>query len=196
MQRHSWLFLLAVNAGKPRPGRSRCRRRKCRKPAVPPELVAGELSDVVSIYGRTRQPTPSSHTVVAGTSDTGATKPAPRRGGTAVPRVGAGGQTRVLGSGLSSSIQRDHRHPKGHVVGGDHGNPCSSFRTIRCCRQRLAQADQIDTGAAQGHVASPPARVRLRQRRAAGADPGARVGSPLGFGGTGTQGIVSALNRD
>jgi serine protease Do len=199
MQRSTaWLFLLAVTLASPGPD-ARAAEGGNAGAGSAPELVAGELSAVVSISGL-RQPRPAATTVVAGTSATGATETT----ASAITTPGGNGSaarsepraTRVLGSGFiidSSGIIVTNRH----VVEGTTDILVTLQDNTLLRATLLAQADQIDMALLKVTSASPLPSVRFGDSDALRvADRVLAIGSPLGFGGTVTQGIVSALNRD
>ncbi len=167
------------------------------------EVVAQELSAVVSISGL-RQPRPieSAAAASATTAKTAAGTISPDGGITngessqGAPRSPARRASRVLGSGFiidSSGIVVTNRH----VVEGMTDILVTLQDNTLLRATLLAQADQIDVALLK-IVSAPPLRsvrfgdsdaLRVAQRVVA-------IGNPLGFGGTVTQGIVSALNRD
>jgi serine protease Do len=162
-----------------------------------PELVAGELSAVVSISGL-RQPPATATTAVAGmpaTGTTGTTTSA-TPGGIGAVRSSEPRATRVLGSGFiidSSGIIVTNRH----VVEGTTDILVTLQDNTLLRATLLAQSDQIDMALLKVASASPLPSVRFGDSDALRvADRVLAIGSPLGLGGTVTQGIVSALNRD
>jgi serine protease Do len=164
------------------------------------ELVAQELSAVVSISGL-RQPRPAAATAVAGTSATGApgttaSSMATAAGTDAAARSSRPRASRVLGSGFiidSSGIIVTNRH----VVDGTTDILVTLQDNTLLRATLLAEADQIDMALLKVTSASPLPSVRFGDSDALRvADRVLAIGSPLGFGGTVTQGIVSALNRD
>jgi serine protease Do len=195
MQRSTaWVFLLAVSLASVSP------HTRAAEAGSAPELVAQELSAVVSISGL-RQPRPTATAAVAGTSATGAT-------GTSASVVTTPGgigaaarsselrATRVLGSGFiidSSGIIVTNRH----VVEGTTDILVTLQDNTLLRATLLAQADQIDMALLKVTSVSALPSVRFGDSDALRvADRVLAIGSPLGFGGTVTQGIVSALNRD
>jgi serine protease Do len=195
MQRPSaWLFLLAVTLT------SASLHARAAEGGSAPELVARELSAVVNISGL-RQPRVTATTAVIGTSATGETgttasaTATPGATGTATrstePRA-----TRVFGSGFiidSTGIIVTNRH----VVEGTTDILVTLQDNTLLRATLLAQADQIDMALLKVTSNSPLPNVRLGDSDALRvADRVLAIGSPLGFGGTVTQGIVSALNRD
>jgi serine protease Do len=195
MQRSTaWVFLLAVSLV------SLSLHARSVEGGSAPELVARELSAVVSISGL-RQPRPTDTTTVAGTSTTGATgtnaSVVTTPGGIgAAARSSEPRATRVLGSGFiidSSGIIVTNRH----VVEGTTDILVTLQDNTLLRATLLAQADQIDMALLKVTSASPLPSVRFGDSDALRvADRVLAIGSPLGFGGTVTQGIVSALNRD
>jgi serine protease Do len=165
-----------------------------------PDLVTGELAAVVSISGL-RQPRATA-TAVAGVSATGVTGTTasaistPTGAGAAGTRSSAPRATRVSGSGFiidSSGIIVTNRH----VVEGTTDLLVTLQDNTLLRATLLAQADQIDMALLKVTSNSPLPSVRLGDSDALRvADRVLAIGSPLGFGGTVTEGIVSALNRD
>jgi serine protease Do len=104
--------------------------------------------------------------------------------------------TRVLGSGFiidPSGIIVTNRH----VVEGMTDIVVTLQDNTLLRATLIAQADQIDIALLKVTPAFPLASVRLGDSdRVLVADQVLAIGSPLGFGGSVTQGIVSALNRD
>jgi serine protease Do len=195
MQRSTaWLFLLSVSLA------SLSLHTGAAKGGSAPELVAQELSAVVSISGL-RQPRPTATTAVADTSAMGATGTSasvittPGESG-AVARSSEQRATRVLGSGFiidASGIIVTNRH----VVEGTTDILVTLQDNTLLRATLLAQADQIDMALLKVTSVSPLPSVRFGDSDALRvADRVLAIGSPLGFGGTVTQGIVSALNRD
>jgi serine protease Do len=165
-----------------------------------PELVAQELSAVVSISGL-RQPHRTATTPVADASATGVTGTSASAittpggiGAAALPSQPRA--TRVLGSGFiidSSGIIVTNRH----VVEGTKDILVTLQDNTLLRATLLAQADQMDMALLKVTSVSPLPSVRFGDSDALRvADRVLAIGSPLGFGGTVTQGIVSALNRD
>ena len=165
-----------------------------------PDLVAGELAAVVSISGL-RQPRATASTTVADTPATGATGTTT----TAITEPGGTGAaahsprprgTRVLGSGFiidPSGIIVTNRH----VVEGTTDMVITLQDNTLLRATLLAQSDQIDMALLKVTSVSPLPSVHFGDSDAVRvADRVLAIGSPLGFGGTVTQGIVSALNRD
>jgi serine protease Do len=195
MQRSTaWLFLLAVTLA------SVSLHARAAEGGSASELVARELSAVVSISGL-RQPRATATAAVAGTSATGPTGTT----GSAITTSGGIGAaarssepraSRVLGSGFiidSSGIIVTNRH----VVEGTTDILVTLQDNTLLRARLLAQADQIDMALLKVTSASPLPSVRFGDSDALRvADRVLAIGSPLGFGGTVTQGIVSALNRD
>jgi serine protease Do len=189
-----WLFVLAATLASPSLHASAA------EGGSTAELVAGELSAVVSISGL-RQSRATATTALAGTPATGATGTT-ASAITAPAEIGAAARspepraTRVLGSGFiidSSGIIVTNRH----VVEGTTDILVTLQDNTLLRATLLAQADQIDMALLKVASASPLPSARFGDSDAVrAADRVLAIGSPLGFGGTVTQGIVSALNRD
>jgi serine protease Do len=163
-----------------------------------PERVARELSAVVNISGLRPSRTVTSATV-AGTSGAGVTGTSmPLGNGAAEPPVvpRAPRAARVLGSGFiidPSGIIVTNRH----VVEGTTDILVTLQDNTLLRATLLAKADQIDVALLKVTSASPLPSVRFGDSDALlVAEQVLAIGSPLGFGGSVTQGIVSALNRD
>ena len=195
MQRSTlWLVLLAVTLVRP------SLHVRAADGADAPDLVAGELAAVVSISGL-RQPRATADTTVADTPPTGATGTTTSAimepGGTGAaahsPRPRG---TRVLGSGFiidPSGIIVTNRH----VVEGTSDIVITLQDNTLLRATLLAQSDQIDMALLKVTSVSPLPSVHFGDSDGVRvADRVLAIGSPLGFGGTVTQGIVSALNRD
>jgi serine protease Do len=189
-----WLFVLAATLASP------SLHAGAAEGGSTAELVAGELSSVVSISGL-RQSRATATTALAGTPATGATGTT-ASAITAPAEIGAAAHspepraTRVLGSGFiidSSGIIVTNRH----VVEGTTDILVTLQDNTLLRATVLAQADQIDMALLKVASASPLPSARFGDSDAVrAADRVLAIGSPLGFGGTVTQGIVSALNRD
>jgi serine protease Do len=195
MQRSTlWLVLLAVTLVNP------SLHVRAAEGADAPDLVAGELAAVVSISGL-RQPRATASTTVAdtpatdatGTTTTAITEPGGTGAATHSPRPRG---TRVLGSGFiidPSGIIVTNRH----VVEGTTDIVITLQDNTLLRATLLAQSDQIDMALLKVTSVSPLPSVHFGDSDAVRvADRVLAIGSPLGFGGTVTQGIVSALNRD
>ena len=168
-----------------------------------PEVVAQELSAVVSISGL-RPPRPATGTTVAATSATGTSATSVTAAGTSAKNgatersaaVSAPRSTRVLGSGFiidPSGIIVTNRH----VVEGLTDILVTLEDNTLLRATLLAQADQIDIALLKVDADSPLPSVRFGDSDTLRvADEVLAIGNPLGFGGSVTQGIVSALNRD
>jgi serine protease Do len=163
-----------------------------------PDRVARELAAVVNISSL-RPSRPAIGPMVAGTSanaaspaaSTNATGAADSSASPSLPRT-----SRVVGSGFiidPSGIIVTNRH----VVEGT-TDILVTLQNNRLLRATLlAMADQIDVALLKVTPDSPLPTVRFGDSDALQiADPVLAIGSPLGFGGSVTQGIVSALNRD
>jgi serine protease Do len=168
-----------------------------------PELVARDLSVVVSISGL-RRSRPAVGTAVTNTPATGATVAGMSATNTP-PGNGTGERsaearspraTRVLGSGFiidSSGIIVTNRH----VIEGMTDILVTLQDNTLLRATVLAEADQIDLALLKVTPDSPLPSVRFGDSDALRvADRVLAIGNPLGFGGSVTQGIVSALNRD
>jgi serine protease Do len=189
----AWLLLLALTLA------SLSLHARAGEGGSAPELVAGELSAVVSISGL-RQPPATATTAVAGTPATGTTGTTASAittpGGISAVRSSEPRATRVLGSGFiidASGIIVTNRH----VVEGTTDILVTLQDNTLLRATLLAQSDQIDMALLKVASASPLPSVRFGDSDALRvADRVLAIGSPLGLGGTVTQGIVSALNRD
>jgi serine protease Do len=163
-----------------------------------PELVARELSAVVNISSLrpSRAPTgmivantSSANAIATGTAPgNGAPEPSNRP---RLPRA-----ARVLGSGFiidPSGIIVTNRH----VIEGTTDILVTLQDNTLLRAKLLAKADQIDVALLKVTPDTPLPTVRFGDSDALRvADPVLAIGSPLGFGGSVTRGIVSALNRD
>jgi serine protease Do len=168
-----------------------------------PETVAHELSAVVSISGL-RPPRPATGTTVATTSATGPSATSMTAAGTPAKNgptersaaVSAPRSTRVLGSGFiidPSGIIVTNRH----VVEGLTDILVTLADNTLLRATLLAQADLIDIALLKVTPDAPLPSVRFGDSDTLRvADEVLAIGNPLGFGGSVTQGIVSALNRD
>ena len=170
-------------------------------------LVAQELSAVVSISGLRPPPPAAGTTVPPRLSAIGASatsrarlvghrhtrgewrRPTSRRTTPAAPLP----RPRIR---LHHRSQRDHRHQQTRDRGNDRypRHPAGQF-LLRATV--LAQADQIDVALLKVAADSPLPSIRWGDSDTLRvADEVLAIGNPLGFGGSVTQGIVSALNRD
>jgi serine protease Do len=170
--------------------------------ASTPELVARELSAVVNISSL-RPTRPATGLTVAGASaigtsaaNTTATGTLPGTGTSEAPKPHLPHAARVLGSGFiidPSGIIVTNRH----VVEGATDILVTLHDNTLLRATLLAVADQIDVALLKVASDSPLPTVRFGDSdRLLVADQVLAIGNPLGFGGSVTQGIVSALNRD
>jgi serine protease Do len=192
MQRSTaWLFLAAVT-----PAIVTLHARAAESGSAP-ELVSRELSAVVSISGL-RHPPAGAAVAVAGTPATNAAGTSASAINTpeGADRSSEPRASRVRGSGFlidPSGIIVTNRH----VVEGTTDIRVTLQNNTLLRATLLAQSDQIDMALLKVTSASPFPSVRFGDSDALRVtDRVLAIGSPLGFGGTVTQGIVSALNRD
>jgi serine protease Do len=149
------------------------------------ELVVRELAAVVSISVLRPLPAIAGTSVASGTGDAGyATASAAARG------------TRFLGSGFiidPSGIIATNRH----VIEGAKDILVTLQDNTLLRATLLAQADPIDVALIKVTPDAPLPSVRFGDSDAVRvAESVVAIGNPLGLGGSVTQGIVSALNRD
>ncbi len=154
-----------------------------------PELIARILPAVVSISSLRRAASPVPSTTAKGTApENGA---AERSTGSRLPRG-----TRVLGSGFiidPGGIIVTNRH----VIEGTTDVLVTLQDNTLLRATLLAQTDQADIALLKVTTDSPLPSVRLGDSDAVRvADQVLAIGNPLSLGGSVTQGIVSALNRD
>jgi serine protease Do len=167
-----------------------------------PELVARELSAVVNISSL-RPSRPAAGTSAAGPSAAGSDAPGATGADTSLGNgVGRSARPRlpraahVLGSGFiidPSGIIVTNRH----VIEGTTDILVTLQDNTLLRATVLATADQIDVALLKITSESSLPTVRFGDSDALRvADQVLAIGNPLGFGGSVTQGIVSALNRD
>jgi serine protease Do len=160
---------------------------------TPQELVMRELPTVVSILAL-HAPSPGSGMTVAGL--TGAAMPPGRVSAEPSGEPRAPHRTRILGSGFvidPSGVIATNRH----VIEGAKDILVTLQDNTLLRATLLAEADQIDIALLQVTPDAPLPSVRFGDSDAVRvADPVLAIGNPLGLGGSVTQGIVSALNRD
>jgi serine protease Do len=159
------------------------------------EVVAQALSAVVSISGlRPSRPATSATVAATGTAAAGT----PPGDGTTERSAVVGGprNTRVLGSGFiidPSGIVVTNRH----VIEGLTDILVTLEDNTLLRATVLAQADQIDIALLKVTPDAPLPSVPFGDSDTLRvADEVLAIGNPLGFGGSVSQGIVSALNRD
>lgn len=162
-----------------------------------PDVVLQDLSAVVSISGL-RPPSSAAALPADVSSATGAAAGTPTRNGSPGQPAKATAQrsTRILGSGFiidPSGIIVTNRH----VVEGMTNILVTLEDNTLLHATVLAQANQIDVALLKVTRGPPLPAVRFGDSDAVRvADPVLAIGNPLGFGGSVSQGIVSALNRD
>lgn len=178
------------------------------EPSSTPGLVARELSAVVSISSLRRSP-PATGTTVAAAPATGtsaastnatdqATAGAPPGSGAADRSAGPrpSRAAHALGSGFiidPGGIIVTNRH----VIEGATDILVTLQDNTLLRATLLAKADQVDVALLKVASASPLPVVGFGDSDAVRvADPVLAIGNPLGLGGSVSQGIVSALNRD
>jgi serine protease Do len=161
------------------------------------DLVSQDLSAVVSISGL-RPPSSPATPPADVSSATGAAAGTPT--GDAPPgrpaKATARRSTRILGSGFiidPSGIIVTNRH----VIEGMTNILVTLEDNTLLHATVLAQANQVDVALLKVTRGPPLPAVRFGDSDAVRvADPVLAIGNPLGFGGSVSQGIVSALNRD
>jgi serine protease Do len=162
-----------------------------------PDVVSQDLSAVVSISGL-RPPSSPGAPPADASSATGAA--AGTQTGDGPPgrpaKATARRSTRILGSGFiidPNGIIVTNRH----VIEGMTNILVTLEDNTLLHATILAQANQIDVALLKVTQGPPLPAVRFGDSDAVRvADPVLAIGNPLGFGGSVSQGIVSALNRD
>jgi serine protease Do len=162
------------------------------------EIVTRDLSAVVSISGLRPTRSPSGTTANVSSEASAATAETPMGDGAAKLPDGASTRrsARILGSGFiidPSGIIVTNRH----VIEGMTDILVTLEDSTLLRATVLAQADQIDVALLKVARGPPLPSVQFGDSDAVRvADPVLAIGNPLGFGGSVSQGIVSALNRD